>query len=498
MTKVTNLNHTAARTFFLKEKSYSTIQLPGYFTFQNLLNRVSDELANRPINDLYNEKRPIEFANVNFHLLMSEDGEYEWYPLSLIHPALYVALVNIITEDVNWNTIVDQLNRNAYLSDVTSYSIPSDSDENTFSEKHFLISNAQFNFEQRSEELMLEYKYVLHTDIPDCHGNLFTRSIPWALHGRESVVNKDEHIEPFVPLLGNAIESLIKDMRYGHTKRNPQGSVLMDLFVELVLGYVEANTAVMLKSTTINDYKIIRYRDHYTIFANDLGHAEMIGDYLLVCLSEIGLGLHEFRTYSTDSGLKESVKADYLDWLKYNVMGQNLLESYYYLLIFTKKQPYSSVFATVLKEFYYRIDNEEIKRNDISALISEATRIGYVNPKTYPFIAAIISNLVHREEYYRERNRLINTTKKKFNKRPNAGLMELWVQRMSIPINRKKKYEETLCQKVYNPDLALWNCDWLDEKMRCIIEKTPIIDEEVIERLSLVIGMEELETLANL
>lgn len=94
MTKVTQLNHTDARAFFLKEESYSSIELPEYFTFQNLLDKVSDALANKPVCDFYDGDRPYKISNVNYRFLMSKDGEYAWRPISLIHPVLYVGKQN--------------------------------------------------------------------------------------------------------------------------------------------------------------------------------------------------------------------------------------------------------------------------------------------------------------------------------------------------------------------------------------------------------------------
>ena len=87
MTKVTNLTHTEARKFFLKEESYSSIELPEYFTFQKLLDKVSEEIDNKPIGDFYDSKeKPFKHDKVNYLFIESKDGEYAWRPISLIQP----------------------------------------------------------------------------------------------------------------------------------------------------------------------------------------------------------------------------------------------------------------------------------------------------------------------------------------------------------------------------------------------------------------------------
>lgn len=54
----------------------------------------------------------------------------------------------------------------------------------------------------------------------------------------------------------------------------PQGSVLMDFIVEMVLGYADAALICKIKNYNrkeerykIEDYQILRYRDDYRIFA---------------------------------------------------------------------------------------------------------------------------------------------------------------------------------------------------------------------------------------
>lgn len=43
-----------------------------------------------------------------------------------------------------------------------------------------------FTFEQKSIELSLDYDYLLETDISDCYSSIYTHTIAWALHTKET------------------------------------------------------------------------------------------------------------------------------------------------------------------------------------------------------------------------------------------------------------------------------------------------------------------------
>ena len=56
-----------------------------------------------------------------------------------------------------------------------------------------------------------------------------------------------------------------------------------------------------------------------------------------------------------------------------------------------------------------------------------------------------------------------------------------------------KEYKEPLCRKVYDSDIVLWNSDWLNGRLKNIINSTPIINEEILEKLNPVIEVREID-----
>jgi len=106
MKNILSLSAKEAKEYFLKEESYFNCDMPPYFKFDGLLDTISKQLNGKKLSDFYNsELKPYDLEDVNYTLITNKDGRYAWRPLQLIHPALYVYLVNEITEKNNWNTL---------------------------------------------------------------------------------------------------------------------------------------------------------------------------------------------------------------------------------------------------------------------------------------------------------------------------------------------------------------------------------------------------------
>lgn len=272
MKRLLELNHTEARQFFLKEESYFHFDLPQYFVFQNLILTISTHLTGQVLSDQYStyinpsghpkKNLPSEFENVNYKFLNNKDGKFAWRPLQLIHPALYVSLVHSMTEEVNWNSIVARFGQFSANPKIRCYSIPIQSDGNQ-SDKAITVTQWWHTMEQQSIELALQYEYVLHTDITDCYGSIYTHSVPWALHTKQVAKSKRRDIT----LIGNIIDKYLQDMSYGQTNGIPQGSILMDFIAEMVLGFADLELSDRIQQGNIQDYEVIRYRDDYRIFS---------------------------------------------------------------------------------------------------------------------------------------------------------------------------------------------------------------------------------------
>src|SRR6185312_7619789 len=107
-TPILNMTAKQARVFFLKNESYCSFELPPYFSFHNTLKAVSTQLGVSPL-----ERKQLDAAKkcseVNHRMLSNKDGRHAWRPFQLIHPALYVSLVNELTNPAHWGTVVARM-----------------------------------------------------------------------------------------------------------------------------------------------------------------------------------------------------------------------------------------------------------------------------------------------------------------------------------------------------------------------------------------------------
>jgi hypothetical protein len=221
-----------AKAHFLKGSSYFNGDFPAYISFETILKGVSEVLAEGHF-AAHKASAPDLLSDVNYSFVANKDGRFAWRPYELMHPAVYVSLVNLICSEDGWKLLTERMATCAKGA-VICCSTP------VISTDHQKDQGAQVRswwqaVEQRSLELSLDFSHVLHTDVTDCYGSLYTHSISWALHGLE-VAKKTKGKGG---LLGDRIDECIRAGRYGQTNGISQGSVLMDLIAELVLGYVD-------------------------------------------------------------------------------------------------------------------------------------------------------------------------------------------------------------------------------------------------------------------
>ncbi len=223
MKKVLELTSAEAKDFFLKEESYCSIDLPPYFSFQNLLTALSQNNTIRNIT--LNDAKKLD--DVNYKFLTNKDGKYAWRSLQLINPAIYINLVNKITEQSNWNIIVERFKKFQSNHKIKCCSIPVTSEDKQSDKANSIIHWLE-QVEQQSLELALHFDCFLNTDITDCYGSIYTHSISWAIHGKPfAKANRND-----TKLLGNNIDATIQSMQNAQTNGIPQGSALMNLLLK--------------------------------------------------------------------------------------------------------------------------------------------------------------------------------------------------------------------------------------------------------------------------
>lgn len=221
MPQIIELPSADARAHFLKGSSYFNGDFPGYISFEPILQAVAEVLNGGDYHG-FKSAKPHELPNVNYNFTANKDGRFAWRPFELIHPALYVSLVNALTEEANWVAVQQRMEsfKGGVVECCSAPVVSSDHQTDVAAQ----ILGWWQAVEQRSLALSLDFTHLLHTDVTDCYCSLYTHSIPWAIHGLAAAKDGKKN----ATLLGNVVDSHIQAGRYGQTNGISQGSVLMD------------------------------------------------------------------------------------------------------------------------------------------------------------------------------------------------------------------------------------------------------------------------------
>jgi hypothetical protein len=474
-----------ARAFLLQPESYCNVDLPEYFQFGRLLSTVSKELLGKPLSSI--SAKPREQEYVNYAMLSNKDGRHAWRPFQLIHPALYVSLVEQLTSKDHWKVIRERFKAFQAPANFKCLSIPVRS-LSSRKDKAAQILQWWQGIEQGSIELALEYGYVFHADVTDCYAAIYTHSIAWAVHEKSVAKGKKSDKS----LIGNVIDWHIQDMRHGQTNGIPQGSILMDFISELVLGYADLELSKRLSADGITEYRILRYRDDYRIFVNNPQAGEAILKTLTEVLIELGLKLNTSKTTGSQLVVNSSLKADKRAWLRGRQGDRNLQKHLLIIHAHGVDFPNAGSLTVALTHFHKRLN--KIKRvQNPGVLISIVVDIAYSSPRTFPVCAAIISKLLSLLKTNTERVDVIKKIHAKLLQLPNTGHMEIWLQRISHSYEPRIDYKEKLCQLVKGKCAVLWNDKWIrSEKLKVALDPSAIIDKRKLRALKPVIKPKEI------
>ena len=438
--KIYELSASEAEEYFLRGEVYCTFDLPQYFNFGALLQELKSIVGNGKCSDFQNED-PKKRDNINHIIYANKDGKYLWRPYTLIHPLLYVLLVNTITDETNWKVVQERFNifQSTSNTNCQSLSIIDNKGHQDIEEskrrtgdRSLIIRNWWENIELESISLSLKYSHILETDISDCYSSIYTHSIPWALHGKEEAKKKRSGL-----LLGDIIDADIRRMSWGQTDGIPQGSDLMNFIAEICLGYVDLELNDKLeelkKSSTIGDYHILRYRDDFKIFTNSAKDGEIIVKSLSEVLIDSGLKLNRTKTIANDIILKGAIKLDKWHRIKYGDHGDHgdhltrkkYLQRLLKILDMSIEFPNSGSLLRLLNDFSRTIKGKE-KLYNTKQLIAVIVDIAFRNPKTYPISCAILSQLLPDIEEVEQKD-IIDDILNKFESIPNTGVFRYMV-----------------------------------------------------------------------
>ena len=365
-------------------------------------------------------------------------------------------------------------------------------DKNKFSST---ISHWLLEVERESLINSLEYNFLFKTDISNCYSSIYTHSISWALHDKEQ--SKNHKFDK--SLLGNQIDDIMRLISDGQTNGITQGLILMDFIAEIVLFYLDKQISLEIKNQEIPDFKIIRWRDDYRVFAKNQEVLNKITKIMIQEFLKLNFNMNSEKTTLHSDIVIGAFKKDKVDRIDrnlifpkkycYNTMVKFLVQ----LHIFATKHKNSGSIVAVLND----IDKIKTKHEKgIEVLIAVLVKILYENLKYFPNIIRIISVLLDGIKDLEIKKNIIKKIKNKFDSLLNIEYLEIWLQRLTIKTDMTDiSYNSKLTELVFDDNNwfeLLFGNDWLKDEIRNIIKEIPIIDKEKLKKLSFRIDKNEI------
>ena len=457
MKRIIELTNEEARAHFLKGSSYFNSDLPSYISFEPVLVRVAATL-NGLSYEGFKSANPADFSNVNYSFIANKDGKLAWRPYELMHPVIYVSLVNLITTPENWQGIVERMAQfQGGVVECCGAPVVSIDHQSDVAAQ---IKSWWQRIEQRSCIYSLEFNYLLHTDVIDCYGSLYTHSIPRALHGIEEA-KADKRKKA---LAGTIMDSHIQAGRYGQTNGISQGSVLMDFIAEIVLGYVDEQINAAFPANY--QIRILRYRDDYRIFANSEDQAEEALKIVSDKLRLVGMKLGVAKTTACRNVVEGSIKPDKLAGIELQDLGVDNAKTTQKQLLrlhsFGQRFPNSGALKRLVSEFHTNISKQTKPPDDLEVQVAIATDIAFVSPGTFPAVAGILSHLIALAPSTKKIE-LWAKVRSKMGRVPYNGYLEVWMQRVTQPkaVGIPFTSDEPICKIANGETPKLWESEWI-------------------------------------
>lgn len=270
----------------------------------------------------------------------------------------------------------------------------------------------------------------------------------------------------------------------------------MDFIAEIILGDIDLRLTERLDDLNVRrvEYQIIRFRDDYKVFSNNPEIGRMIVRELSAILSGQGMKLNTSKTKMQADPIVASIKPDKLYELfvpRNNIsMSKRLLQIYEC----ANQYPNSGLVTRQMND-YYR-DLQKMKKlgkyDDAKVMISIISNLAIKNPRTYQWSMAILSHLLSHFDI-QQIPQIVHDIRSKFEVVPNAGILDIWLQRVSYKIDPTIIYDEKLT-RIASGDYVtnlIWKSDWLEPGLRRIILDTSIIVKKTRDEAPMVITPQE-------
>lgn len=506
---ILQLDNEDAAGLFIKSDMYCNFEMPEYFDFSKVLYSAAERMEGKEFDECLAGIDPHNVKDVNFDMVLNKDGKYAVRVLSLVNPYLYDLLVIALCEEHNWDAVRECFRAFA-CERIKCVSIPVVPKSVEKFHKSTTILHWWNKFEQQAVRNSLEYRYMFVSDITNCYGSIEIHSIADALARRGTSCETDDNEAMAADIL-----RCLSIIRQGKNIGIPQGNAVSDMLAEIVLGYSDLMLREALEAQGITDgYEILRYRDDYKIFANDIDLLERISYTLQSVLERLNFRLNPGKTRISKSIITDSVKADKLAYIYntpiFNKKGcdfDGIQKHLMYILMFGRDYPNSGQLKVMLDDLDKRVmaymEEHKIRPvfvmpgmsedsvsnyygtivEDITAIAAVTAQIAIENSSSAQYALKVLSRVLVTVRSQEEKDRIIEKVVKRLASMPNSELVKVWLQNLAIRADYQGDYDfgtNALCRLVSGEVDHLWNNDFLPAELTAGFDATAMVDAKVL------------------
>lgn len=413
-------------TKWLLEEGYYPEQyvMPPTFKVKQL------ELQANPYNlvDTTSEKQKFDPMKSELVTISFPKSELTDRTFGIIEPKIYHDIVWYLNNE--WDLIIKTL-FNSH-NKIYSYSFPIPvSKKNEGSLCNLRAGRMIYEFLEMAEnDLVAEaynYKYILKTDIKNFYPSIYTHSIAWALHTKETIRKKGNRAN-YSNFLGLKLDKLFQSANDGCSNGIAIGPAISDLISEIILSSIDTACSKVIYAKNI-DFIGVRFKDDYRFLCQTKQDANLIIKTLQKQMSLFNLTLNESKSQINElpEGLFREWTADYQPFslrhtrkVNYKIFENSLRGT----LKVDKKFEGTGVVDRFISELTTK-DNKlkfDFKDKELLKAISLLLLLKQRRNKSFPQILGIIEKIIEEND---EKIRTINKIKSIIKKLLNEKLKNL-------------------------------------------------------------------------
>ena len=157
---------------------------------------------------------------------------------------------------------------------------------------YFKRSNCVADSKKEIEKCFQDNKYEIRLDINSFFDNIYTHSIPWAIHGKK--VAKSSRNDK--TLLGNRIDEALRSLNYEQTNGILVGNAISRIVSEIILCSIDSEIRKQF-----SNIECCRFVDDYYIYTKESSQIQQIIAFIRNCLAQYELSFNENKIQINES-----------------------------------------------------------------------------------------------------------------------------------------------------------------------------------------------------